>query len=152
MAKITLFSRTDAEALREAKGQTFVTHDRGIFGGGAIQVTPEMLDEIETIIRDRKQEMTDTFPALVAAASPETRLAIVAWVFQNLIDHARQGGTFRYLVYDRLGFDKNAYLPLCEAGGLTISNEFRLPALPTEQDDLDRQILAALTADEDKKR
>lgn len=54
----------------------------------------------------------------------ETKLAVTAWVFQNIVDHAKEGGSFRYLIYDRLGFNMDAYVPLCEAGGLEISNEF----------------------------
>ena len=55
---------------------------------------------------------------------PETRLLVTGYVFRKIVEHAKEGGTFRYLIYDRLGFDLNAYLPLYMAGGMTISNEF----------------------------
>lgn len=48
----------------------------------------------------------------------------VAWVFKHLKDHLTQGGSFRYLIYDRLGFGPESYLPLYEHGGMAISNAF----------------------------
>ena len=54
----------------------------------------------------------------------ETKLAVTAWVFTNIVDHAMEGGSYRYLIYDRLGFGTEAYVPLYDAGGMEISNEF----------------------------
>lgn len=54
----------------------------------------------------------------------ETKMAVTAWVFRNIVDHAREGGSYRYLIYDRLGFEPDAYVPLYSAGGMDISNEF----------------------------
>ena len=48
----------------------------------------------------------------------------VAWVLKHVTDHLREGGTFRYLIYDRMGYGHEAYLPLYEAGGMAISNAF----------------------------
>lgn len=56
----------------------------------------------------------------------DTKLAVTAWVFENIMKHAKEGGSFRYLIYDRLGFGMDAYVPLYEAGGMDISNEFDL--------------------------
>jgi hypothetical protein len=53
------------------------------------------------------------------------KLAVVQWVFRHVVEHAREGGSFRYLIYERLGFGPEAYVPLC-GDGLTISNEFSL--------------------------
>ena len=44
-----------------------------------------------------------------------------AKVFKAIVDHIRFGGTYRYLIYDRLGFGVDAYVPLCN-DGLYISN------------------------------
>ena len=52
------------------------------------------------------------------------KIELVAWVFRNLVEHAKEGGSFRHLIYTRLGFDADAYGPLYEAGGMVISNEF----------------------------
>lgn len=54
----------------------------------------------------------------------ETKLAVTAWVFRNIVDHAMEGGSYRYLIYNRLGFGPEAYVPLYDAGGMEISNEF----------------------------
>jgi hypothetical protein len=43
----------------------------------------------------------------------------VAWVFEKLI---KDIGTFRYLIYDKMGFKATAYRPLYEAGGMAINN------------------------------
>ena len=61
----------------------------------------------------------------VDATDMETKIALVAWVMKHIVDHARDGGSFRYLIYTRLGLDMSAYVPLC-SDGITISNEFDL--------------------------
>ena len=61
--------------------------------------------------------------------SNEQRLGATAFIFSVLCEHARSSGTFRYLIYGRLGFDLDAYMTLFEAGGMDISNEFNLPPL-----------------------
>jgi hypothetical protein len=62
---------------------------------------------------------------LVDDCDSDTRLAITEWVMHHIVKHATEGGSFRYLIYDRLGFGPEAYVPLC-ADGFTISNEFDL--------------------------
>ena len=62
---------------------------------------------------------------IVAKTDYDTKLAITAWVMKHIVEHATEGGSYRYLIYDRLGFGPDAYVPLCE-DGLTISNEFDL--------------------------
>ena len=32
----------------------------------------------------------------------------VAWVFHHLNEHYEEGGSFRCLIYDRMGFDQSA--------------------------------------------
>ncbi|CAB5221609.1 hypothetical protein UFOVP247_213 [uncultured Caudovirales phage] len=53
------------------------------------------------------------------------KLAVTQWVMKHIVEHAKEGGSYRYLIYHRLGFDLDAYVPLCD-DGLTISNEFDL--------------------------
>jgi hypothetical protein len=60
---------------------------------------------------------------------PELKLAVTKWVMKHIVEHAREGGSYRYLIYDRLGFGPEAYAPLC-SDGLTISNEFDLDVVP----------------------
>ena len=61
---------------------------------------------------------------LVDKCDYETKLAVTAWVMKNILDHANEGGSYRDLIYNRLGFKTDAYAPLLVAGGLEISNEF----------------------------
>lgn len=56
----------------------------------------------------------------------ESRLAAAAFVIKKIVEHGREGGTFRYLIYNRLGFGPEAYVPLYLAGGMHISNDFNL--------------------------
>ena len=46
----------------------------------------------------------------------------VAWVIKHIARNIRFGGTFRHLIYDRMEFDGDSYLPLYEAGGMYINN------------------------------
>lgn len=47
----------------------------------------------------------------------------VAWVFEKLIEHAKEGGSFRYLIYNRMGMPPSAYEILYKAGGMSIVNK-----------------------------
>jgi hypothetical protein len=53
------------------------------------------------------------------------KIAVTQWVMKHIVEHATEGGSYRYLIYERLGFGTEAYAPLCD-DGLTISNEFDL--------------------------
>jgi hypothetical protein len=44
----------------------------------------------------------------------------VAWIFEQINENA--GGSFRKLIYDRLGFGPTAYSELYSAGGQNITN------------------------------
>lgn len=55
----------------------------------------------------------------------DTRLLCAEYIFAKIVDQALDGGTYRYLIYDRLGFDMDAYCVLLQ-NGMTISNEFSL--------------------------
>lgn len=46
----------------------------------------------------------------------------VAWVFKKIVENDKKNGTFRYLIYDTMGFDENAYYELYTAGGMYITN------------------------------
>ena len=45
----------------------------------------------------------------------------VAWVFHHLNEHSEEGGAFRHLIYERMGFDEAAYGVLM-GQGLALSN------------------------------
>lgn len=69
--------------------------------------------------------MNDSWEDVVNNCDYETKLAVTAWVMEKIVDHAKEGGSYRYLIYRRLGFDMDAYAVLL-ADGMTISNEFDL--------------------------
>jgi hypothetical protein len=98
-------------------------------GSGAVALTPELLEQMRQNYQENMKDIAERYPKLVAACDYETRLAITAQVFKAIVDHARESGTYRYLIYERLGFGPDAYVPLYEAGGMEISNEFELPPL-----------------------
>lgn len=72
------------------------------------------------------EDNDDWIDELVEKSDYDTRLAITAWVCKHILDHAKDGGSYRYLIYDRLGFNADAYGVLQMAGALEISNEFNL--------------------------
>lgn len=72
------------------------------------------------------------FDELVEKYDYQTKLDIAAWVISKIDEHGTGPGSFRYLIYERLGFGPDAYVPLYEAGGMNITNELdydRTPAL-----------------------
>lgn len=50
------------------------------------------------------------------------KLLITSYVFRKIYEHILEGGSFRDLIYERLGFDSDAYFELCVSGGVDISN------------------------------
>jgi len=56
----------------------------------------------------------------------ETRLAVAGHVIRKVVEVGRDPCSFRYFIYDVLGFEPNAYVPLYLAGGMEITNNFDL--------------------------
>lgn len=81
----------------------------------------DALDSMKEAFEEANKELDD----MVEWCDPTMKLAITRWVMKHIVEHAKEGGSYRYLIYDRLGFDPEAYAPLC-SDGLTISNEFDL--------------------------
>jgi hypothetical protein len=46
-----------------------------------------------------------------------------AWVLKKLVEHLDNPGTYRFLIYDRMGYGKDAYTALFP-DGMTLSNAF----------------------------
>lgn len=114
----TLLHSTD-KALLAAASETGPTD-------GIVPLTPDLMDSISQSLNARQKDIDNRYGELVANCPYETRLAVAAWVFRAIVDHATEGGTFRHLIYSRLGFAEDGYVPLYLAGGMTISNEFDL--------------------------
>jgi len=70
-------------------------------------------------------ERDDDLDKLAETCDYEMKLAVTRWVMRHIVEHAEEGGSYRYLIYDRLGFGPDAYAPLCR-DGMTISNMFDL--------------------------
>jgi len=105
-------------------------------------------DNLDDALEGLRQAFADHDAELAKMADecdPEVKLAVTKWVMKHIVEHAREGGSYRYLIYDRLGFGPEAYAPLC-SDGLTISNEFDLDTVPQA-----RAALAAGDHDELKK-
>lgn len=75
------------------------------------------------------KEIDAEYAKMADECDPELKLAVTKWVMKHIVEHAKEGGSYRYLIYDRLGFGPEAYAPLC-SDGLTISNEFDLNTIP----------------------
>ncbi len=116
---------------KNMEGDNLSAADRAILdtaqtGKGAIALTPELLAGMMASLQERTNAIKENYPKLVAAVPYEMKLAVTAWVFEQIVAHAKEGGSFRYLIYDRLGFNNDAYVPLYSAGGMEISNHFSL--------------------------
>jgi hypothetical protein len=83
----------------------------------------KMTDEED--IYEAFKKYDDKLAKMVEECDYELKLAITQWVMKHIVDHARDGGSYRYLIYDRLGFDADAYGVLLD-DGMTLSNEFDL--------------------------
>ena len=74
--------------------------------------------------------MSDDYDALVDKYDYQTKLDIASWVISKIDEHGNEPGSFRYLIYQRLGFGPDAYVPLYEAGGMNITNELDYNMVP----------------------
>jgi hypothetical protein len=52
----------------------------------------------------------------------EERIECYADCVRHIVDHMREGGSYRVLIYERFGFGPEAYTPIYLAGGMTLSN------------------------------
>lgn len=84
----------------------------------------EFLDELRELGKSMSEDIRTWVKERVDASDYDTRLAIAAWTIQNVLEHAREGGSYRYLIYDRLGFGPDAYAVLQFHGALDVSNDF----------------------------
>lgn len=90
----------------------------------------EILESVGEVFRESRAQWLAERERLLKECDDDTKLAVTSWVMENICVHAREGGSYRYLIYERLGFGPEAYVPLLESGGMTISNEFILQGDP----------------------
>lgn len=81
----------------------------------------ELLAQLGEAMEESNSKLDD----MVEWCDPDMKLAVTRWAMKHIVEHAQEGGSFRYLIYERMGFDESAYVPLCDSG-MTISNEFDL--------------------------
>lgn len=135
--KLIPLHESDAELIRasQAGNGRVASGDKSLMNAiqvadadGAIHViTKEEIDELQKGAEASLRAVNEHFPAMVKEMPYIARLAVACQVFKALCDHAREGGSFRHLIYNRLGFKNDAYLPLHQCGGTEISNHFKLP-------------------------
>jgi hypothetical protein len=82
------------------------------------------LAEMRQSFKEILQEIQDDAKKEWDGLTEDQKLGATIYIFTHLKQHLMEGGTFRYLIYERLGFDLDAYLPLYSAGGMDISNCF----------------------------
>lgn len=61
-----------------------------------------------------------------ADMTEEQRLAAADVIFRAIDAHAREGGSMRYLIYDRLGLSSGSYRTMYCAGAMNVSNIYKL--------------------------
>lgn len=84
------------------------------------------LDSLLESMRGWDTGVVEEVDRIVSETPYETRLAVTAWAMRHMVEHATEGGSYRTLIYERLGFGPDAYGVLQAHGGLEISNEFDL--------------------------
>jgi len=82
---------------------------------------PELLADIREVFAEQDKHLDN----LAETCDNEVKIAVVRWAMKHIVEHAKEGGSYRYLIYDRMGFGPEAYGALC-SDGITISNEFHL--------------------------
>lgn len=135
--KPILLHEADGEMLRQAQEQKarIASGDHTLMravslaqSDGSLRViSQEEIDQIKKNADASLRAVNEHFPAMVKEMPYIARLAVACQVFKALCDHAREGGSFRHLIYNRLGFKNDAYIPLHQCGGTEISNYFKLP-------------------------
>jgi hypothetical protein len=66
----------------------------------------------------------------------------VAWVIRRLHDHMHSQGTYRFLIYERMGLEPDAYCALMEAGLMELHNhlaDFKPDGYALQQDVKDKK-------------
>lgn len=84
----------------------------------------EALVEAGKAFREMLVESQQKNDEIWAEMSYEQRLAAADYIFRKITEHAKEGGSYRYLIYERLGFGPDAYAVLQFAGALDVSNDY----------------------------
>lgn len=82
----------------------------------------EALEQLRGIFTRAMEEWKKEAEQCWNELDPEKRLLITSYVFRKLHEHYMEGGSYRYLIYERLGFGPEAYAVLQTNGALDIHN------------------------------
>jgi hypothetical protein len=86
----------------------------------------EKLKDLLTAARESFAVFRDDFHKEAEAKWNEldndTKILLTGHVFSKIKEHMKNPGSYRYLIYERLGFKSDAYVPLYFCGGMDISN------------------------------
>jgi hypothetical protein len=88
------------------------------------RITMEDIKEMQKVFKEWETSYDDYVRETWEKTDSEVKLALTAYVFRMLKEHMNEGGTYRYLIYDRLGFGPEAYTALYVNGGMDLSNAF----------------------------
>lgn len=107
-----------------------LTNDRALDeacnGGEFFVLDEKAMKQLQESGKHHLALLHEEFPKIVEACPEVVRLAIACQVMKALFDHGREGGSFRHLIYSRLGFSEGAYTPLHLSGGTAIVNHLDL--------------------------
>jgi len=87
-----------------------------------IEKLKEISKKTSKIYNDLKKQMLEDGESVWNNLTYDERLALLCYISKILHEHAMEGGTYRYLIYERFGFDLDAYAPLHLCGLLAIHN------------------------------
>lgn len=121
---MTISYKNDARRRRLSKKDWDDQYAEGVIEEETISAR-KTLDEIAVAFQAAMRETEAENDRLVRDCDYDTKLAVTAWVMKHVVEHAKEGGSYRYLIYDRLGFGPDSYAILMD-DGITISNEFDL--------------------------
>ena len=60
----------------------------------------EAFAKIGELMAEREKELDD----LAETCDYDMKLAVTRWVMKHIAEHGKEGGSYRYLIYERLGF------------------------------------------------
>lgn len=103
-----------------------------------MRVIPSMTIQISTKVNRRRLKVSEHKSKKIwDALTYDQRLGATSIVFRAIHEHMQSCGSFRFLIYNRLGFSSDAYSELYNAGGLDISNmcgDYGLNVLGSDDD------------------
>lgn len=85
-----------------------------------IEKRMKALNKLQGIFKEEHRKWKEKADKAWNDTGEELKLLLTSYIFDRLLEHFNEGGTYRCLIYDRLGFDMSAYMMLMS--GLDLSN------------------------------